>query len=95
MNAAKKMRLLLERNESPEQLDVLIELLVNLQLGRPFDLRSLATLDAEYFEIGLDLVRDWRYGYHICARSKLFEDVLARDRSLQTRLCHLGVVATH
>ncbi len=95
VNAAKRIRQLLERKVDPEQVAVLVELAVELQLGRPFDLRRLCRLDPEYFELGVDLMRDWRFNYHIAARSKLFEDILARDHGLQSRMCHLGSAAAH
>ncbi|WP_146056809.1 hypothetical protein [Chromobacterium alticapitis] len=95
MNAAKRLRQLLDLSEAPEQVAVLAELAVDLQLGRPFDLSRLNTVEPEYFELGLALVRDWRFDYHIAARSKLFEDILARDHGLQSRLCHLAGAAAH
>ncbi|WP_434634296.1 hypothetical protein [Chromobacterium sp. CV08] len=93
MNAAKKIRQLLERGRDREQTEVLSELAADLQLGRAFDLRRLFRLEAEYFELGLALMRDWRFGYHIAERSRLFDDILARDRGLQGRLCRLGAEA--
>ncbi|MDE1711308.1 hypothetical protein PWG14_00600 (plasmid) [Chromobacterium amazonense] len=57
VNAAKRIRQLLERKVDPEQVAVLV--------------------------------------YHIAARSKLFEDILARDHGLQSRMCHLGSAAAH
>ncbi|WP_052878083.1 hypothetical protein [Chromobacterium subtsugae] len=95
MNAAKKIRLLLAQRVDQEQTEVLLQLAVDLQLGAPFDLRRLCQIDPQYFELGLALLKDWRAGHHIAARSRLFEDILARDARLQRRLCHLEAPALH
>ncbi|WP_145964050.1 hypothetical protein [Chromobacterium phragmitis] len=93
MNAAKKLRQLLEQSEDPEQVAVLLRMAAGLQLGLPFDLRRLCGLDSAYFELGVSLLKDWRADHHIASRSKLIESILARDRGLQQLLCHLGAGA--
>ncbi|OHX18944.1 hypothetical protein [Chromobacterium sphagni] len=95
MNAAKKIRLLLEQSVDRQQTEVLLQLVANLQLGVPFDLRRLFQIEPQYFELGMALLRDWRFDHHIAARSKLFEEILARDAQLQRQLCQLELPALH
>lgn len=76
MNAAKKIRRFIEENQDPEQVRVLKDLAAALEMGRPFDLGSLYQIDMRYFEVALDLLKDWRFDHHIAARSKLLEQLL-------------------
>jgi hypothetical protein len=76
MNAAKKIRRFIEENHDPEQVRVLKDLAAALEMGRPFDLGSLYQIDMRYFEVALDLLKDWRFDHHIAARSKLLEQLL-------------------
>ncbi|WP_199104344.1 hypothetical protein [Aquitalea sp. ASV11] len=76
MNAAKKIRRFIEENQDPEQVQVLKDLAAALEMGRAFDLGSLYQIDMRYFEVALDLLKDWRFDHHIAARSKLLEQLL-------------------
>lgn len=91
VNAAKKLRQMLEQGQANEQVGLLLELVADLQLGECFDLRALQKLDEAHFELAMDLIRSWRFDYHIAARSKLLEDILARDKQLSLRLSGLGM----
>ncbi|OHX11379.1 hypothetical protein BI347_17030 [Chromobacterium sphagni] len=86
---------MLEQSVDRQQTEVLLQLVANLQLGVPFDLRRLFQIEPQYFELGMALLRDWRFDHHIAARSKLFEEILARDAQLQRQLCHLELPALH
>ncbi|MBV8681201.1 MAG: hypothetical protein JO338_12210 [Aquitalea sp.] len=76
MNAAKKIRRFIEENQNPEQVQVLKDLAAALEMGRAFDLGALYQIDMRYFEVALDLLKDWRFDHHIAARSKLLEQLL-------------------
>ncbi|MCW3478841.1 hypothetical protein OL229_04565 [Neisseriaceae bacterium JH1-16] len=76
MNAAKKIRKLIQEGESPEQLQVLKDLAAALELNRPFDLAALYEIDQRYFDLAIDLLQDWRFDHHIASRSKLLEQLL-------------------
>lgn len=76
MNAAKKIRRFIEENKDHEQVQVLKDLAAALEMGRPFDLGTLYQIDMRYFEVALDLLKDWRFDHHIAARSKLLEQLL-------------------
>ncbi|UTH72956.1 hypothetical protein [Chromobacterium sp. IIBBL 290-4] len=95
MNAAKRIRQLLAMSSEPEQTSVLLQLATDLQVGGTFDIRRLFQLEPEFFDLGIALLRDWRFGHHIASRSKLFEDILAQDARLQQRLCHLSGGMAH
>ncbi|RXZ44179.1 hypothetical protein [Crenobacter cavernae] len=76
MNAAKQIRRLIESGENPEQVEVLKELAGSLELGRTFDLKALYEIDMRYFDLALEMLRDWRFDHHIASRSKLLEQLL-------------------
>lgn len=86
MSAAKRIRKLIVAGENPEQIQVLKDLAAALELGRPFDLKSLYDIDMDYFELGLELIQDWRFDRRISSRSKLLEQLLteiAPDEQVQ------------
>ena len=89
MNAAKKLRQMLLQGDASEQTKVLVQLVSSLQFGVPFDMRALSSLDEEYYQLGMRLLEDWREEHHIATRSKLVDDILARNRSLGRQLCSL------
>jgi hypothetical protein len=76
MNAAKKIRKMIQSGECPDQVQVLKNLAGALELGQSFDLKSLYQIDMRYFDVALELLADWRFDHHISARSKLLERVL-------------------
>lgn len=76
MNASKKIRRLMEEGEAPEQVRLLKDLAIALQLKRPFDIAALYALDRTYFDVALNLLREWRSDHFIASRSKLIERLL-------------------
>jgi hypothetical protein len=77
MNAAKKIRRFIEEGHDPQQMHVLKELAAALEMGRSFDLSQLYDIDMRYFDVAIDLLKDWRFDHHISSRSKLLEQLLA------------------
>ncbi|MEJ8676118.1 hypothetical protein [Chromobacterium amazonense] len=76
MNAAKKIRRFIEEGHDPQQMHVLKELAAALEMGRSFDLSKLYDIDMRYFDVAIDLLKDWRFDHHISSRSKLLEQLL-------------------
>jgi hypothetical protein len=76
MNAAKKIRRFIEEGHDPQQMQVLKELATALEMGRSFDLSLLYDIDMRYFDVAIDLLKDWRFDHHIASRSKLLEQLL-------------------
>ncbi|MFB9158279.1 hypothetical protein [Chromobacterium violaceum] len=76
MNAAKKIRRFIEEGHDPQQMQVLKELAAALEMGRSFDLSLLYDIDMRYFDVAIDLLKDWRFDHHISSRSKLLEQLL-------------------
>lgn len=76
MNAAKKIRAFIAQNTDTDQVQVLKNLVAALELGTPFDLRSLYEIDMRYFETAIELLSDWRFDHHIASRSKLVERLM-------------------
>lgn len=87
MNAAKKIRLFIEKNESPEQVQVLKDLAAALELGKPFDLLSLYDIDMRYFDAAIELLQDWRFDHHISSRSKLAERLVIEMMQAPSESC--------
>ena len=71
MNAAKKIRKLIENGTDAEQIAVLTELARALEFGRDFNLARLYYIDQRYFALEVELINDWRFDHHIGARSRL------------------------
>jgi hypothetical protein len=76
MNAAKKIRTFIEQGNDLEQVQVLKNLAAALELDKSFDLKSPYEIDMRYFDVALELLRDWRFDHHIASRSKLVERLL-------------------
>lgn len=77
MNAAKKIRQMMEANESPDQVQVLKDLVIALQLQSYFDVQQLYAIDIRYFDLAIDLLKEWRFDHYIAARGKLIEQLFA------------------
>lgn len=77
MKAAKKIRQLIASCEDPGQVQVLKDLVLSLQLGRPFELKRLYDIDIHYFDMALDLLKEWRFDHYISSRSRLIEQLFA------------------
>ena len=73
MNAAKRIKKLMDAGADPQQLETLKHLALALQLQQPYELHRLYEIDYPFFEIAIQLLQDWRLGHHIDARSKLIE----------------------
>lgn len=75
-SAAKQIRKLIESGQDTEQVQVLKNLATSLELGSTFDLSSLYEIDMDYFDLALELIKDWRFDRRIASRSKLLEQLL-------------------
>ena len=73
MNAAKKIRQLIDAGESPEQVQVLKELAVALQMKESFNIARLYQIDQRFFDVAMVLLKEWRFDHHIASRSKLID----------------------
>lgn len=73
MNAAKRIKKLMDAGADPQQLETLKQLVLALQLKQPYELHRLYDIDYPFFQIAMQLLEDWRLGHHIDARSKLVE----------------------
>jgi len=73
MNASKKIRKLIDEGAAPSQVAVLKGLAISLQKKEPFDISALYEIDGRYFDIALDLLKEWRFDHYIASRNKLIE----------------------
>lgn len=76
MNAAKKIRKLIESGTAEGDMAVLVDLARSLETGIPFQLAQLNTLDMRHFDLAMELIADWRFDHHIPARRKLTDVIM-------------------
>ena len=76
MNAAKKIRKLIESGTAEGDMPVLVDLARSLETGIPFQLAQLNTLDMRHFDLAMELIADWRFDHHIPARRKLTDVIM-------------------
>ena len=60
MFAATKVEELLAKSPTDQQLQLLKKLCQSLDTGTPFDLRVIAELSFENFNLAMDILRGWR-----------------------------------
>jgi hypothetical protein len=85
MNAIKQVRkFLLAQPDSPAAVS-LSRLAESLARESDYPLRELYELDADAFDLAIELLRDWRLDRYYAARIKLF-DVVLKDASGEARL---------
>lgn len=95
MNAAKRIRKLLEENTANDpQLDVLKDLVMSLQLGQAFELSRLYQIDYPYFKLALTLLDDWRLDHHIASRSKLVERLFPLTQDMVPATDNIDMAST-
>lgn len=76
MNAAKKIRKLIESGAAEGDVAVLVDLARSLETGVPFQLSQLNALDMRNFDLAMELIADWRFDHHIPARRKLTDVIM-------------------
>ena len=76
MNAIKEVRKYLEKNAGTHSAEVLSRLTAAIAEESPFPLGELYELDSEAFELGIELMKDWRLDRYYAARIRLFDVVL-------------------
>ena len=76
MNAAKKIRKLIESGSAEGDVAVLVDLARSLETGVPFQLSQLNALDMRNFDLAMELIADWRFDHHIPARRKLTDVIM-------------------
>lgn len=82
MNAAKRIKKMMDEPGACRQLAVLKQLALALELALPFEPAALQPLDAVHFALAQQLLADWHAGRHIDARGRLIERLLAENPAL-------------
>ena len=77
MNAIKQVRKYLLKNPKTDSSLVLARLISAVAEESAFPLGDLYRLDAEAFDLAIELLRDWRLDRYYAARIKLFDVVLS------------------
>jgi len=73
MKAIKGARRLIASDPRHPSAKLLASLVLALETERSFELASLYTLDAEHFEMALELLRDWRLERYYVGKARLFD----------------------
>lgn len=77
MNAIKQVRRFLLDHPDSRSAPALARLAEALASESDYPLRELYELDADAFDLAIELMRDWRLDRYYAARIKLFDVVLA------------------
>ncbi|HTN49742.1 MAG TPA: hypothetical protein VMK32_09960 [Burkholderiaceae bacterium] len=76
MNAIKEVRKYLQRNPGTANSKILARLTAAIAEEAEFPLGELYGLNAEAFDLAMELMSDWRLDRYYAARIKLFDAVL-------------------
>ena len=71
MNTIDHIRELNAKLPEDKELQVVVDLLKALEQGRSFEIQQLTELSFEYFNLSMDLLRDWRLNGRNYKKSKL------------------------
>lgn len=82
MNAIKEVRKYLLKNSGRPSAVILARFTAAIAEEAPFRLGDLYELEAEAFDLAVELLKDWRLDRYYAARIRLFDVVLGE---LQTR----------
>jgi hypothetical protein len=77
MNAIKEVRRYLLKHPGTASSKVLARLTAAIGEESTFPLGDLYTLEAEAFDLAIELMKDWRLDRYYAARIKLFDAVLS------------------
>lgn len=74
MKAIKQARRFIEESPQDRNARTLADLVLALEDNeRSFDLASLYMLDLKYFDLALEILRDWRLDRYYAGKAKLFD----------------------
>ncbi len=83
MNAIKKARRIIEANPQSHRSRTLSALVLALESAQPVVLEDVYQLDAEAFDLAIQVLREWRLDRYYMGKAKLF-DVSWQARELQS-----------
>lgn len=73
MNAIKKARRLIEADPATDSAKTLSKLVLALESETQFDLSSLYEMDIASFELGTEILVEWRIDRYYVGKAKLFD----------------------
>ena len=73
MNAIKKARKFIEANPLSAPAKTLARLVRALESDEKFELNELYTLDYEKFNLGIDILKEWRLDRYYMGKAKLHD----------------------
>lgn len=82
MNAIKKARRIIEENPTSERARTLSALVLALESAQPVVLEDVYRLDADSFDLAIQVLKEWRLDRYYLGKAKLF------DISWQARELH-------
>lgn len=73
MNEIKKARRVIEANPSSAEAKTLAALVRSLESGEPFALSELYELNYENFNLGIEVLKEWRLDRYFTGKAKLHD----------------------
>ena len=73
MNEIKKARRVIEANPSSPEAKTLAALVRSLESGEPFALSELYELNYENFNLGIEVLKEWRLDRYFTGKAKLHD----------------------
>lgn len=73
MNAIKKARKFIEASPDSDSAKTLARLVRALESNEKFELAELYKLDYEKFQLGIDILREWRLDRYYMSKAKLLD----------------------
>jgi hypothetical protein len=73
MNAIKKARKFIEASPASDSAKILTRLVRALESDEKFELGDLYKLDYEKFNLGLDILKEWRLDRYYMSKAKLLD----------------------
>lgn len=73
MHAIKKARKLIEHNPSDSSAKTLSRLVLALESEGEFVIEDIYQLDMAYFDLALEILREWRLDRYFAGKAKLFD----------------------
>jgi len=84
MRTIKKIRRLIEQNPLSAEVKVLSALVTALESESPFAVKDLYTLDAEHFDMALQMLSEWRLDQYYFGKARIF-DIALQAQDIQAQ----------
>ena len=73
MRANKKVKIFIERSPNSTEGITFAKLILALESGEEFPVKELYNLNSDYFDLAIELLRDWRIDRFYIGKDKAFD----------------------